>query len=51
MIGTHVILETVSGGFVSLLDPSADALVAAHGCEHHRCFPVLAGPPAAMSWR
>ncbi len=45
MIGTHVILETVSGGFVSLLDPSADALVAARGCERHRCFPVLAGPP------
>lgn len=44
MIGTHVLVEAVSGGFVSLLEPPDNALSAARGCEHHRCFPVLAGP-------
>lgn len=45
MIGVHVIAETVSGGFVSLLEPPDDAAAAARRCAQHRCFPVLAGPP------
>lgn len=44
LIGTHVIAAT-DGVFVSLLEPTADARSAVDRCQHHRCFPVLAGPP------
>ncbi|SPM37528.1 hypothetical protein MRAB57_5375 [Mycobacterium rhizamassiliense] len=47
MIGTHVLAEVVGGQFVSLLDPPPGAADAATRCEHHRCFPVLAGPPGS----
>jgi hypothetical protein len=47
MIGTHVLAEVVGGRFVSLLEPSPAAADAASRCQHHRCFPVLAGPPGA----
>jgi hypothetical protein len=45
LIGTHVIVEASGGRFVSLLEPPPDAEAAAVSCRHHRCFPVLAGPP------
>lgn len=47
LIGTHVLAEVRDGAFVSLLDPPASAAGAAARCTHHRCFPVLAGPPGA----
>ncbi len=47
MIGTHVIAEVVGGEFVSLLEPPPSAVGAVSRCHHHRCFPVLAGPPGA----
>lgn len=47
MIGTHVLAEVVGGRFVSLLEPPPEAAAAASRCQHHRCFPVLAGPPGA----
>ncbi|HKV21467.1 MAG TPA: hypothetical protein VJR50_20725 [Mycobacterium sp.] len=45
LIGTHLIAEVRDGDFVSLLDPPAAAESVVGGCRHHRCFPVLAGPP------
>jgi hypothetical protein len=45
LIGTHVITEIVGGEFISLLEPSDDAVAAAARCKQHRCFPVLAGRP------
>lgn len=45
LIGTHVLIEVQSGEFISLLDPPAEASDTAAECRHHRCFPVLAGPP------
>lgn len=45
MIGTHLIAEVVDGEFVSLLEPPPSAVDAVARCRHHRCFPVLAGPP------
>ncbi|ORA27709.1 hypothetical protein [Mycobacterium aquaticum] len=45
LIGTHVVASVCGGEFISLLDPPADASAAASRCRHHRCFPVLAGPP------
>ncbi|GAS91124.1 hypothetical protein [Mycolicibacterium brisbanense] len=45
LIGTHLVVSVADGEFVSLLDPPADASAAATRCRHHRCFPVLAGPP------
>ena len=47
MIGTHVLAEVIGGRFVSLLEPPPEAAGAASRCGHHRCFPVLAGPPGA----
>ena len=44
-IGTHLVAEIVDGDFVSLLEPPAQADNAVARCRHHRCFPVLAGPP------
>ncbi len=43
-IGAHLLVETQHAGFVSLVDPPADAIAAAAGCRQHRCWPVLAGP-------
>jgi hypothetical protein len=45
LIGTHLLAEVTDGQFVSLLEPPDAAAAAAAGCRHHRCFPVLAGPP------
>ncbi|OBA91539.1 hypothetical protein A5662_21945 [Mycobacteriaceae bacterium 1482268.1] len=45
LIGTHLIAEIVDGDFVSLLEPPSSADKAVARCLHHRCFPVLAGPP------
>ena len=45
LIGTHLIGEVTGGEFVSLLEPPASAEPAVARCRHHRCFPVLAGPP------
>lgn len=45
MIGTHLIAEAIGGEFVSLLEPPDAAVGAVSRCGHHRCFPVLAGPP------
>lgn len=47
MIGSHVIAEVGAGEFISLLEPPDAAAAAASRCSHHRCFPVLAGPPGA----
>ena len=45
LIGTHLLLAVADGEFVSLLDPPDSAAAAVARCGHHRCFPVLAGPP------
>ena len=45
LIGTHLVAEINGGDFVSLLEPPASADGAVARCRHHRCFPVLAGPP------
>lgn len=45
LIGTHLVAEIIDGDFVSLLEPPASADNAVARCRHHRCFPVLAGPP------
>jgi hypothetical protein len=45
LIGTHLVAEIMGGDFVSLLEPPASADNAVARCRHHRCFPVLAGPP------
>ena len=45
LIGAHLLIETTGGGFVSLLDPPAEAQAAVAECRQHRCWPVLAGPP------
>lgn len=45
LIGTHLVAEITGGDFVSLLEPPASADSAVARCRHHRCFPVLAGPP------
>ena len=48
-IGTHLLLSVADGEFVSLLEPPDSAAPAVSRCSHHRCFPVLAGPPGEMS--
>ena len=45
LIGTHLLIEVTDGEFVSLLEPPDVAAAAVDRCSHHRCFPVLAGPP------
>jgi hypothetical protein len=45
LIGTHLLLSVTDGEFVSLLEPPDSAAAAVARCTHHRCFPVLAGPP------
>jgi hypothetical protein len=47
LIGTHLLIEVADGEFVSLLEPPDSAEDAVARCSHHRCFPVLAGPPGA----
>ena len=49
LIGAHVIAEVEGARFVSLLEPPPEAEAAARRCAHHRCFPVLAGPPGDHS--
>ena len=49
LIGTHLLAEITGGDFVSLLEPQAPADNAVARCRHHRCFPVLAGPPGDHS--
>lgn len=43
LIGTHLIIE--GAGFVSVIDPPAEARAAAESCRQHRCWPVLVGEP------
>jgi hypothetical protein len=45
LIGTHLVATVTDGDFISLLDPPVGAEAAVSRCQHHRCFPVLAGPP------
>jgi hypothetical protein len=47
LIGTHLLMEVADGEFVSLLEPPDSAADAVARCSHHRCFPVLAGPPGS----
>jgi hypothetical protein len=47
LLGAHLLLAATGGGFVSLLDPPADAKASVDECHQHRCWPVLAGPPGA----
>ncbi|MEU6563054.1 hypothetical protein [Nocardia nova] len=49
LIGAHVIAEIEGARFISLLEPPPDAAAAVEHCAHHRCFPVLAGPPGDHS--
>lgn len=42
-IGTHLILHTHAGSFVSTVDPPTWAAAAARACTNSRCWPVLAG--------
>ncbi|RMI28580.1 hypothetical protein [Nocardia stercoris] len=49
LIGAHIIAEVTGGEFVSLLEPPPYAAAAVDRCTHHRCFPVLAGPPGDHS--
>jgi hypothetical protein len=43
LLGTHLLVTTDLGGFVSLLEPPADLAAAAAACDRDRWFPVLAG--------
>ncbi len=49
LIGAHVIAEIEGADFISLLEPPPEAAPAVEHCAHHRCFPVLAGPPGDHS--
>jgi hypothetical protein len=49
LIGTHLLIEVCDGEFVSLLEPPDPAAAAVARCRHHRCFPVLAGPPGELN--
>jgi len=51
LLGTHVIIECrdPSAAFLSVIDPPARARQAAEQCQQHRCWPVLAGEPGAVS--
>ena len=46
-VGSHLLLATDGGRFLSLTDPPPAAAEAAARCENHRCWPVLVGPPAS----
>jgi hypothetical protein len=45
MLGTHLLLQTSDGSFVSLLEPPPEDEAAAKDCRQSRCWPVLAGAP------
>lgn len=47
LIGAHLLLSAHDAGFVSLLEPPAEAAAAAGRCRQRRCWPVLAGPKGA----
>jgi len=51
LLGTHMIIESrdPSAAFLSVIDPPGDARKAAEQCRQHRCWPVLAGEPGAVS--
>jgi hypothetical protein len=44
LLGTHLLVSTDRGGFVSLLEPPDSLADAAAACARDRWFPVLAGP-------
>jgi len=44
-LGAHLLLTCAGGAFVSALDPPDELRTAAEQCRHHRCWPLLAGPP------
>ncbi len=43
LVGTHSLLATDDGRFVSPVDPPEWARPAVDACEHLGCFPVLVG--------
>jgi hypothetical protein len=43
LLGSHLVLQATGAGFVSLLDPPAEAAAAVDRCRQRRCYPVLAG--------
>lgn len=45
LIGAHLLVRAQDADFVSLLEPSDDAVEAVAGCTSRRCWPVLAGEP------
>jgi hypothetical protein len=47
MRGSHAILRTSSGGFVSATDPPEPLRAQAEACEHDGLWPVLVGEPGA----
>jgi len=47
LLGSHLVLQAIDAGFVSLLDPPAEAVAAAGRCRQQRCYPVLAGTPGS----
>jgi len=47
LIGAHLVIEAHDAGFVSLLEPPDEAVMAAEHCRQRRCFPVLAGAPGS----
>ena len=51
LLGTHVIIESrdPTAAFISVIDPPDHARKAAAQCRQHRCWPVLAGEPGAVS--
>jgi hypothetical protein len=51
LLGTHVIIESrePTAAFLSVIDPPRHAQAAAGQCAQHRCWPVLAGEPGAVS--
>jgi hypothetical protein len=51
LLGTHVIIESrdPTAAFLSVIDPPRHARAAAEQCSQHRCWPVLAGEPGAVS--
>jgi hypothetical protein len=51
LLGTHVIIESrdPTAAFISVIDPPDHAREAAGQCRQHRCWPVLAGEPGAVS--
>jgi hypothetical protein len=43
LVSAHLLLESESGSFVSLLDPQEECREAAASCRNEGCFPVLVG--------